>query len=249
MPQTPLTVSHVLGETQSVFDPQVWPQALLEPLHMNGTHELVEPPTSQLPAPSQVLASVTDDMPAGQDGGTHWVPAGYFWHAPLPSQLPSLPQLDVAATPQVPLGSVALAATGEHVPIDAVSVHETQGPLHMALQQTFCAEQTRPDWHSAEAAHVPPGGLRPHEPLRHVAFGAQSAFDLHAELQTFVPQPNGKHDFAAGVAHVPAPSHVDPAVKLIVPVGHVEPLQLVPAAYFWQAPATQRPFVPHEAPP
>jgi hypothetical protein len=85
--------------------------------------------------------------------------------------------------------------------------------------------------------------------LRHVAFGAQSAFDLHAELQTFVPQPKGKQDFAAGVEHVPAPSHVDPAVKVIVPVGHVEPLQGVPAAYFWQAPATQRPFVPHEVPP
>jgi hypothetical protein len=68
-------------------------------------------------------------------------------------------------------------------------------------------------------------------------------------LQTFVPQPNGKHDFAAGVVHVPAPSHVDPAVKLIVPAGHVEPLHAVPAAYFWQAPASQRPFVPHDVPP
>jgi len=242
--------THVLGETQSVLSAHVWLQALLEALHKNGPHELVEPPTLQLPAPSQVFASVTDDMPAGHEGPWHCVPATHFWHAPLPSHLPSLPQLDAAETPQVPLGSVALTATGEHVPIDAVSVHDTQGPLHTALQQTFCAEHTRPVWHSAEPAHVPPGGLRPHEPLEpHVAFGAQSAFDLHAELQTFVPQPKGKQDFAAGVAHVPAPSHVEPAVKVIVPVGHVEPLQEVPAAYFWQAPATHLPFVPHEAPP
>jgi hypothetical protein len=178
------------------------------------------------------------------------VPEGNFWHPPLPSHLPSLPQLDAVETPQVLLGSMALTATGAHVPIDAGSVHDTQGPLHTALQQTFWAEHTSPVWHSAVAMHVPPGGLRPHDPLApHVAFGAQSAFDLHAELQTFVPQPKGKQDFAAGVAHVPAPSHVDPAVKLIVPEGHVEPLQAVPAAYFWQAPAAHLPFVPHEAPP
>jgi hypothetical protein len=249
LPQMPLTVSHVLGDTQSVFDAHVIPQALLGPLHMNVPHELVVPPMLQLPAPSQVFASVIDDAPAGHDGPWHCVPAAYLWHPPLPSHLPSLPQLDDAATPQVPLGSVALTATGEHVPIEAGSVHDTQGPLHAALQQTFCAEHTRPVWHSAVAAHVPPGGLRPHEPLRQVAFGAQSAFDLHAELQTFVPQPKGKQDFEAGVEHVPAPSHVDPAVKVIVFVGHVEPLQAVPAAYFWQAPATQRPFVPHDVPP
>jgi hypothetical protein len=120
-------------------------QALLGPLHRNVPHEFVEPPTLQLPAPSQVFASVTDDAPAGHDGAWHCVPATNFWHPPLPSQFPSLPQLDDAETPQVPLGSVALTATGAHVPIDAGSVHDTQGPLHAALQQTFCAEHTRPD--------------------------------------------------------------------------------------------------------
>jgi hypothetical protein len=137
-----------------------------------------------------------------------------------------------AETPHWPVVSTALAATGEQVPSVALSAHETHGPLHRALQQTFCAEQTRPSWHSALMAHGEPGGLRPHDPLRHVAFGAQSAFDLHVELQMLVPQPNGKHVLAAGVSHVPAPSHVDCAVNEIVPLGHVEPLHGVPATYF-----------------
>lgn len=142
LPQTLPT--HVLGATQSVLDAQVWLQALFGALHKNGPHELDEPPTLQFPAPSQVFASVTVAVFAGHDGPWHCVPATHFWHAPLPSHLPLFPQLDDAATPQVPLGSVALTATGEHVPIEAGSVHDTQGPLHAALQQTFCAEHTRP---------------------------------------------------------------------------------------------------------
>ena len=82
-----------------------------------------------------------------------------------------------------------------------------------------------------------------------VALGAQSAFDLHVPLHAFVPQANGKQSFTAGVVQAPAPLQVDCAVKFSVPTGHVEPLQDVPIPYFWHAPATQRPFVPHEAAP
>jgi hypothetical protein len=74
-----------LGATQSAFDAHVWLQALLPPLQRNVPHELVVPPTLQLPLPSQVFAIVTVDVLAGHDGGTHCVPAEYFWHAPLPS--------------------------------------------------------------------------------------------------------------------------------------------------------------------
>ena len=129
---------------------------------------------------------------------------------------------------------MAFGATGEHVPSVALRTHETHGPLHTALQQTFCAEQTRPEAHSAVEAHCPPGGLRPHEPFMHDAFGAHCAFVVHVGLHAFVaaPHANGKQDFAPGVLHVPAPSHVDWAVNVTVPEGHVAPLQLVPEAYF-----------------
>jgi hypothetical protein len=48
---------------------------------------------------------------------------------------------------------------------------------------------------------------------------------------------------------LPAPSQADWAVDVIVPAGHVASLHFVPAAYFWHAPAAQRPFVPQLAAP
>jgi hypothetical protein len=79
--------------------------------------------------------------------------------------------------------------------------------------------------------------------------GAQSALDVHADLQTAAPHKNGKQFVAFGVTHLPAPSHVERAVKLTVPAGHVASAHFVPEAYFWQAPAAQRPFVPQLAAP
>jgi hypothetical protein len=53
----------------------------------------------------------------------------------------------------------------------------------------------------------------------------------------------------AGVLHAPAPSHVDWPVNVVVDAGQVGALHDVPAAYFWQAPPAQRPFVPQLAAP
>jgi len=47
-----------------------------------------------------------------------------------------------------------------------------------------------------------------------------------------------------GVLHLPAPSQVDWPVNDPEPAGHVALPHFVLAAYFWHAPATQRPFVP-----
>jgi len=221
--------TQVLGSTQSAFAVQVSLQAVL-PLHLNGPHVRVPPPPSQLPLPLQVLASVTVDVPAGHDGGTHWVPAGYLRQPPFPSHLPSLPQVLAPVTPHLPLGSFWLAATGEQVPGDALNVHETQAPSQAALQQTFCAEQTSPALHSFGDAHGLPLGLSPHDPFTQRAPAAQSASALHADRQALVPQLNGKQDVGSGVAQRPAPSQVDRPVNIVVPDGHVGFLQLVPAA-------------------
>jgi hypothetical protein len=211
---------------------------------MKGEHTCGPPPTLQPPVPLQVLASVCVDMLAGHDGGTHCVPACHLRQAPRPSHLPSLPQVEAFVTPHWPLGSVRPAPTGEQVPSVALSVHDTQGPPQVALQQTFCAEQTSPEAHWLVAVQGPPFGSRPHEPLMQVAFGAQSAVAVQVALHAATPQAYGKHDATLGVTHLPAPSQLDLPVNVVVPDGQVGSAHFVLAAYFWQAPAVQRPFVP-----
>ena len=175
------------------------------------------------------MASVPDDAPAAHVGAKHWVPACHLWQAPLPSHVPSLPQVDAAVTPHWPLGSAAFSATGEHDPRVMLSVHETQGPSHRALQQTPCFEQTRPDAHWLFAEQGPPFGSSPHEPLMQVALGAQSAFAVQVDLQAAAPQANGKHMIDVGVTHLPPPSQLDWLVEMIVPAGQVGSLHFVPA--------------------
>jgi hypothetical protein len=138
---------------------------------------------------------------------------------------------------------------GEQVPMVAGSVHETHGPLQARLQHTPWAEHTRPVPHSAVEPQVAPFGLSPHDPAMHVKFGAQSAFAVHVDLHTAAPHAKGVQAVTAGVRQAPAPSHVDWPVKFTVPAGHVESLHFVPAAYFWQAPAAQRPLLPQLAGP
>jgi hypothetical protein len=223
--------TQVLGATQSALVWQVSRQAV--PSHMNGEQGRVVPPTLHRPLPLQVFASVSVEPAAGHMGGAHWVPATCLRHAPAPSHLPSLPQVEAGDTPHVPLGSVAPAPTGEQVPSVADSRHETHGPSHAVLQQTLSrGEHTRPAPHSAVALHCAPLGLRPHDPLMHVALGAQSALAVQVERQTAAPQANGKQEVMAGTVHTPAPLHVPWPVKFTVPAGQADSLHFVPAAYF-----------------
>jgi hypothetical protein len=239
---------HELGGTQSAFVAHALLHAVL-PLHMKGAHWVVPPPTLQLPAPSQVFPFVRVEPDAGHDGCKHGVPACHLWHAPAPSQVPSVPQVAFALTAHWPLGSALPPGTGEHVPSVALNVHETQGPPQVALQHTPCAEHTSPEAHWLLVVHGPPLGSSPHEPLMQVAFDAQSALDVQVALQAATPHVYGKQDVAVGVTHLPAPSQLDLFVKLVVPAGQVGSRHFVPAAYFWQAPAAQRPFVPQLAAP
>ena len=49
--------------------------------------------------------------------------------------------------------------------------------------------------------------------------------------------------------HVPAPSHVPPAVKVLPGIGQLAFAQAVPCGYFWHAPAWHLPSVPQEVGP
>src|SRR6185436_2765409 len=72
---------------------------------------------------------------------------------------------------------------------------------------------------------------------------------VQVALQAEVPHLYGAHEVEAGVTQVPAPSHVDAGVEVVVPAGHCAAAQGAPRGYFWQAPASHMPFVPQvEAP-
>ena len=67
--------SQMLGGRQSASAVQVALQAeVVAPLHMYGAHA-IDAAAWQLPTPSQVLAGVSVEVPVGQEGFAHWVPA------------------------------------------------------------------------------------------------------------------------------------------------------------------------------
>jgi len=72
---------------------------------------------------------------------------------------------------------------------------------------------------------------------------------VHVDLQAAVPQRNGKHEVAAGVEQVPAPSQIAPGVNVVVFVGQVAGRQGVPWAYRWHAPAWHLPLRPQVSAP
>jgi hypothetical protein len=136
-----------------------------------------------------------------------------------------------------PVGSVPPAATGVHVPAGplAEAAQDRQVPVQVVAQQTPWAQM--PLTHSGPFAQAAPLDFRPHEPLLQVANGAQSVFVAQVALQAMVPQANGKQELAVGVTQVPAPSQVEPGVKVVPLAGQVAAAQAVPCWYFSQAPA------------
>jgi len=243
-PQRLFFGSHRFGGTQSVLALQFTRQALL-PLHRNAPHDLGMPVTRQLPLPSHCLAGVNVDIPVGHDAGTHSVPAGYCWQAPVPSHWPSVPQLPAPLSGQRASG--VLFATGLHVPTVPCKLQATQALLQALLQQTPWAQF--PLAHSTPLAHCAPSGLRPQDPFVHTLPAEQSASAVHVALQAIAPQANGTQDIEAGVTQVPAPSQADPGVKLVVPARHTGGKHAVPAAYFWQPPPSHLPLLPQVAGP
>jgi hypothetical protein len=125
------------------------------------------------------------------------------------------------------------------------TAHDWQVPVHAVRQQTPCAQ--KPVAHSVLSLHAAPGDLSPQEPLAHTEGETQSASDLHVALQAESPHWNGAQEVAAGVTHLPAPSHAEAPVNVVPVAGQVAPAQGVPCGYFWQAPASHMPFVPQLA--
>ena len=97
MPQTPLRQR--FGGVQSLLDMQAVLHAVESLLHLNVLHEREPPPMLQLPLPLHVLANVPLEVPDGHDCGAHCVLVEYLLHAPAPSHLPLLPQVEVAEMP------------------------------------------------------------------------------------------------------------------------------------------------------
>jgi hypothetical protein len=194
------------------------------PLQTYGAHGRVDA-GRQVPRPSHMRPLICVDWPVGHDGGAHDVAASYRWHAPLPSQRPSVPQLVGPMSGQ--RVSMSPGATLEHVPRDAVSAHDLQTPSHLVRQQTPCSQ--KPSRHSSGPKHVAPGGLRPQVPFTQDAGGLQSVSAVHDALHALVPHLYGKQSAIGGVTHVPTPLHVDSAVNRWVVVGQVAGRHGVPA--------------------
>ena len=235
LPQLPAL--QTLGATQSSSAPHVIRQAPVVPHRYAPQFVAVEVP--QVPAPSQVRAGV-NVVPLHVDAA-QVVPIAYRRQAPLPSQVPSLPQV-LAPWSVHWLNGSAPAATDAQVPTVPVRPHDRQIPTHAVAQQTPCSQKV--ESHSAAAPQVAPIGFLPQLPLMHVFGLVQSA--LVAQVVRHappVPQTYGLQVDSDVVWQVPVPLQVR-AGENVDPV-QLAPTHIVPAAYRRQPPApSQLPSVP-----
>jgi hypothetical protein len=238
----------MLGDTQSVLAEQLVRQALAVESQVYFPHGSgVAAP--QVPAPSHARAdsAVVVLMHAGP---AHCVPLAYLWHAPAPSHMPSLPQVDAAAIGHWDATSGGdPAGIGEQVPTLPVSEHDVHVPVHALLQQTLLTQW--PDAQSASSPdeQVPPTGILPQLMAVQVLPVVQSAaVVVHVVLHAVVAHWYGAHELVVAARHAPTPSH-DRGADSVDPVQLAAP-QLVPAAYLRHAPAPSHlPSVPHDVPP
>jgi hypothetical protein len=139
-----------------------------------------------------------------------------------------VPQLAAPRSRHWPAGSGAPTATGAQVPALPGCAHDMQLPAQAVLQQVPWAQM--PLTHSTPSPQIAPIGFRPHEPSLQTPGGAQSASAVHVDLHAATPQRYGKHDVAAGVRQVPAPSQLPAGVSVAVPEGQLAGLHGVPCA-------------------
>ena len=120
--------------TQSASDRQVTTQASVAGSQLNGA-QIVAGPALQRPSPSQTLTPMTaasEHAPALQT-----VPATCWRQAPLPSQVPSSPQLDASAAGQTSgVRGAPPAGTEAQIPGDPCTLQDRHVPVQAVLQQT-----------------------------------------------------------------------------------------------------------------
>jgi hypothetical protein len=128
-----LLFMQMLGVAQSALVAQSMRHELFV-AQMKGSHIDVAA-GRQRPEPSQVRAEVRVDPV--QVAVAHVVPADHCRHAPWPSQVPSLPQVDLSEAAHWLAGVGAVpAAIDVHVPVVPVRLQAWQVPPQATLQQT-----------------------------------------------------------------------------------------------------------------
>jgi hypothetical protein len=202
---------------------------------------MADPAAAHIPVPLQAFPGVNVDPEQLAD--PHDVPLVVRWHAPLPSQLPSLPQEPAASGAQSLCGSWP-SCTGAHMPSACPVVafrQAVQAPVQALSQQTWSGEQ-KPDPHSVAAMQVVPRVfVTLHVPLLQYCPAAQSAAAVHGFAQPvdahgYVPQ-----SVFAGVVHAPAPLHCPAPWKVWASVQ-------VPCPQAWPAPTLLHCPAPSQVP-
>jgi hypothetical protein len=182
----------------------------------------------QTPAPSQVRT----DRPVVafmHVAAPHCVPSACFRQPPAPSQVPSLPHVDAAATGQNDATSGGSPSPiGEHVPTLPVSEHDEQAPAQALLQQTLATQYPDAQSEFMPDGHAPPIGILPQLIIVQVLPAVHSVEVEQVVRHAAVPQVNGAHELVVAVRHVPMPSH-DRGDDSVEPVQLAAP-QFVPAA-------------------
>jgi hypothetical protein len=211
--------------------------------HAHGA-QLDVAPGWQAPAPLQSEAAVSVAVVGSQAAGAHRVPIAKTSQEPLPSQKPSVPQVEAAIARQLASGSAPPLGTGWQLPALLGTAHDEHAGQLEAPQQT-CSRQW-PLMHWVPSVHAPPFGVRfVHEPFAHEYPDAQSPSPAHVVRQTAAPdahmypaQPTGAWE------HVPAP--LQKPIGVSMASAHEAIPQEVAAGAFLHAPAPSHvPTKPH----
>jgi hypothetical protein len=134
------------------------------------------------------------------------VPVAYRRQPPVPSHIPSVPQLAAPRSAHWFSGSTP-TGTNVHVPALPDSAHDRQVPVQLELQQTPCWH--RPDAHSVPPVQVVPSGFFVHWPPLQM-LGAMQSLSVEQVVRQ-VPlelQANAPHEIAAVVWQAPVPLQV-----------------------------------------
>ena len=133
---TQLPPAQMSGEAQSAVAVQAVLHAPVP--HMYGLHILFAGVT-QVPVVLQVADGVS--VEPVQEAAAQVVPEAYFWHPPVPSHMPLVPQVAAPESVHWVAGVGACpAGTCLQVPTVPVRLQAVQVPVQALLQQTLFAQ-------------------------------------------------------------------------------------------------------------